>query len=346
MEPDRHEKRGATPPGGMTSGKAASRPAFSFCICPDPWLVKEHAAELLERFPADGSTKWERHVFWGDEEPPQRFWEQLVLQGLFGTPRALLLRQAQHVSAAVWKRVSAALSTPNSQSWLILCLEGPWEKGQPKIPAHIAKLRCMAFAEQRGWVWRSPGLDERGLKKHAQTRAGAMGLRFGEGALEAFCAAVPPEAAAVDTELRKLAPAAPDGVVTASLAAAGGYTPDSDVFAFIRHVRAGDMAAAWRELHRGRKDSDALLFPFLALLLREARTLWQLRAGEQVRLHPQEAAAQRECAARLDFPGLARFFDCVLQAERQVKFGLRSPEQALEALTANLILLFRLDLSA
>lgn len=342
MASEGSEKRGTAPPEGKRAqGETLSRPGFFFCICPDSWMIREHLATLSERFPAGGDKDWERHVFWGDEELPQRFWEHLVLQGLFDAPRALLLRQAQLLPASAWKRLSAAFSAPHAQAWPILCLEGAWEKGQPKIPAHIAKLRCMAFAEQRGWVWRSPGLDERGLKKHAQTRARAMDLRFGENALEAFCAAVPPDAAAVDAELRKLAPAAVGGVITASLAAGGGYMPDYDIFAFIRHARAGNLPAAWREIQRGRKDSDSLLFPFLALLLREARTLWQLRAGEEPRLHPQQAAAQRECAARLGFSGLTRLFDCIIRAELHVKSGRCSPEQALEALTADLALLFR-----
>ena len=321
-----------------------ARPGFFVCICPDAGLLKAHVASLLERHPAGGGKAWERHTFWGDEELPPRFWEHLTLQGLFGAPRVLLLRQANAVPAAVWKRLSAALGTPNPQAWLFLCLEVAWEKGQPKVPAHIAKLRCMAFAEQQGWVWRSPGLDERTLKKYAQTRAKELGLRFGDGALEAFSASTPPDAAAVDAELRKLALAASlseDGSITADMAGGGGFLPETNIFTFIRCVQAGNLPAAWREIHRGQKDSDGMLFPFLALLLREARILWQLRAGESVRLHPNDMSAKRDCATRLGFTGLARLMELIVRAEWHVKTGERSPEQALEALTTDLALLFR-----
>ena len=63
--------------------------------------------------PQAAPAQWERHVYWGDEEPPQRFWEQLTLQGLFGAPRALIVRQANQWPAAVWKKISHALARPS-----------------------------------------------------------------------------------------------------------------------------------------------------------------------------------------------------------------------------------------
>ena len=163
-----------------------ARPGFTFCICPDAGLIRAHIGALLaaQESAAAGQGAWERHTFWGDAELPKRFWEYLTLQGLTGVPRALVLRQAHLIPAATWKRLSAALGTPNDKAWLFVCLEVPWEKGQPKIPAHINKLRCLAFASQQDWVWRSAGLDDRTLKRHAQDRAKALGLRFGEGALD------------------------------------------------------------------------------------------------------------------------------------------------------------------
>ena len=82
-------------------------------------------------------------------------------------------------------------------------MEVAWDKGQPKIPAHIAKLRCMAFADQQGWIWRQDGLNERAVKKHVLQRSHELGLRFEQDALEQFCASVPPDAQAIENELRK-----------------------------------------------------------------------------------------------------------------------------------------------
>ena len=66
------------------------RPGFSFLVCPDSRLLQARLEALVS---AQGdSGRWERHVHWGDEEPSPRFWEQLTLQGLFGTPRLLVVR--------------------------------------------------------------------------------------------------------------------------------------------------------------------------------------------------------------------------------------------------------------
>ena len=96
-----------------------TRPGFSFCICPDGKLLRQQVEELLGAHPDEGA---ERHVFWGDDELPPKFWEILTLQGLFPTSRVLVMRNAHALTADVWKRLSAALSRPNPQTWPLFCL--------------------------------------------------------------------------------------------------------------------------------------------------------------------------------------------------------------------------------
>lgn len=316
-----------------------AQPAFYFCICPDARLIQEHLETFLPTLSEAASR--ERFVYWGDGELPPRFWEQLLLQGLFDTRRTLVLRHAHQLPAAVWKRLSSALSTPNPQCLSILCLEGPWEKGKPKLPAHITRLACLKFAEKQQWIWRQGGLEGAGLRKHIQQRAARLGLRFDPGALEAFCSAVPPNASAVDNELQKLRLAADTGIITPAMCTDTGYLPDFNIFSFIRRIQAGRLAEAWGELRRGQRDGDSLLFPFLGLLLREARLLWQIRSGESVRLHPSDAAAKQALAQRLGHDGISRLFVLATEAEYAVKSGQRQPNQTLEALVADLIHLFR-----
>lgn len=322
------------------------RPGFSFLVCPDSQLLRAHLAEQLTVFPPAGGP-WERHVYWGDEDPPPRFWEQLSLQGLFGASRVLLVRQAQLWPAAVWKKISQALARPSAQCWPFFCLEVNWEKGQPKIPAHIAKLRCLAFADRQGWIWRHEGLTERGVKRHVQQRARDLGLTFEADALEQFCASVPPDAQAIENELQKLSLLrggtgdAGGGAITAAMTATAAWSPECNVFACIRHMEAGNLAAVWKELSRSR-DSDSLLFSLLALLARELRLLWQTQAGEKVRLHPSEAGFKKQLALRLGPRGLAEGMAVVADAEWQVKSGRRTPEQTLEFLAARLTGLFGL----
>ncbi len=343
-----------------------SRPGFYFCICPDAGLMKNHIEQLQKDFPADvcgsadgsapsmgglsgmggmlGATApsphWERHVYWGDEDLSPAFWEHLMLQGLFAKPRLLIVRNAQNISAARWKEVSAALAQPNPLTWLILCLEGPWEKGQPKLPAHIVKQKSLAFADKKGWIWRHSGLDIQGIKKYIQGKAQSLSLSFDPHVLDALCACVPPDATAIDSELEKLHLAANDGRVSMDMVGSGGFIPESNIFSFMNQIYAGNLSAAWREIYRSQNDLDALLFPFLALLTRDAKTLWQILAGDNPRMHPAAAREKEACARRLGYDGIAQIFACIVQAELAIKSGERSVEQTLEAIVAELSMLF------
>lgn len=89
-------------------------------------------------------------------------------------------------------------------------------------------------------------------------------------------------------------------------------------------------------------DSD-LLFPFSALLLREARILWQLAAGDDqnVTLPSFIKSAKVSLARKLGLPAIGRIFDMVLDAEQGVKSGRLDPEQALNWLVTELLGLFQ-----
>lgn len=123
------------------------------------------------------------------------------------------------------------------------------------------------------------------------------------------------------------------------MTATAAWSPECNVFACIRHMEAGNLAAVWKELCRSR-DSDSLLFSLLALLARELRLLWQTQAGEKVRLHPSEAGLKKQLALRLGPRGLAEGMAAVADAEWQVKSGRRTPEQTLDFLAARLTVLF------
>ena len=312
-----------------------SRAGFHFCICPDGRLLREHVAATLAS--ADGM--WQRRVYWGDEELPPAFWEHMNLPGLFATRYALVIRQAEALPAAVWKRISSALASPKEHCWPFFCLEMAWEKGQPKVPAHIAKLKCLAHADSQGWVWRHAGLDDKSLRAFVQKEIKRRTLRFEQGALELLCAGLIPDASAVAAELDKLELAAPDGNVSTELAAQAAHVPAFDIFRFLRLIQSGNAQNAWTDVLRARRENEGLLFPLLGLLIREARLLWQLLLGESVRAHPAELDAKRKLAFRLGHEGLTRLFRLLFLADLAVKSGERQPEQALDALVADLSLL-------
>ena len=337
------------------------RPGFFLCICPDGQLVKRQVATQLATWPpapvagglmglgggasggsgAGAALEWETHVFWGDDELPRTFWELLTLQGLMARPRALVLRNAQALPAEVWKRLSQALGRPNPQTWPIICLGVAFDKGQPKIPAHLAKLPCFAFAEERGWVWRSPGLDERSLGRHIQGRARELGLRLSPEALETLTISLPPDAAAVDSELAKLSLLSGGETVTPESAGLATFTSDFNIFQFLRALTSGQAETVWAQSLHEQARGDDLIFPLLGLLQREARLLWQVLAGETAAMRPQDIPAKKQLAARLGPAGLARLWDVMHTAELSIKSGRRSPAQALNALVGDLTLLFR-----
>ena len=315
-------------------------PGFYFCLCPDSTLAREHVDGLLKRVNAVGRER-EIRTFWADEGLDGRFWEALTMQGLTERPRALLVRGAQTLTAEVWKKLSAVLATPRPDILPVFFLESLWEKGQPKLPAHIAKLRCLEFADKQGWVWRSAGLDARALRKHVQQRAAALEVRLTPDALDALCAVVTPDAAAVRGVLEQLALASGDGEVGVELVRnMAESAPEVIIFEFIRHLQSGNSAAVWRTLLREGDGGESLLFPLLALLTREARLLWQIQAGENVWLPQQTANLKRSLASRLGTSGLANLFAVLMEAEWAVKSGRRQPLQALEELVGSLTLAF------
>lgn len=330
----------------MSSVVSGQMPGFCFLVCPDSLLLHRRLDERLAAFSPVGG-QWERHVHWGDEEPPKSFWEQLTMQGLFGNARAVIVRQADQWPAAVWKQLSHALARPSPQCLSFFCLEVAWEKGKPKIPAFFSKLRCFVFADKQGWVWRQDGLNERGIKRHVQSRASALGLEFEQDALEQFCASVLPDASAVENELQKFvllrsaAKAAGDaGRITSAMTALCASSPECNIFACLRHIEAGNLPAMLREVARSR-DSVGLLFPLLSLLARDMRQLWRVKAGEQVRFFPFEAEFKQHLARRVDFARLSKCMALIMDAELQVKSGRLEAGQSLDFLTTELTCLFK-----
>lgn len=325
----------------------AARHGFSICVCPDRYLVRAYIEDsLAQSAPASEGGLHppalpERHVFWGDEPLPPAFWEHLTLQGLFSSPKTVIVHNAQNIPADTWKKISAVLGSPNAETWPFFCLYVGFERGKPKIPAHIASLACLRFAEQKGWMWVSPGLDERGKSLLVRNEAQKRGLSFAPGALEAVLPRLPLDAGAILLALDKLALAATTGKVSADLAAILDVETELDVFSLIRNLqqRQGSLAV-WEQALASERGSDSMAFSFLATLTREARQLWQINLGEAVRLPPQVLTAKTALARSLGLPGIAKLWHLALEADKAVKFGEKSPDQALDSLLASLSLLF------
>ena len=233
------------------------------------------------------------------------------------------------------------LGVPRPGILPVFFLESVWEKGQPKLPPHLTKLRCLEFAEKKRWIWRAPALDARGIRRFIQERASALGLTIRPDAMEVLGESLPPDAASVSSAVEQLSLLAHDGVIelehTRNIAR---YTPDLVLFDLIRHVQEGRADKAWHAVLREGDSGDGILFPLLGLMAREGRMLWQLQAGESVYVPQHVAGMKRQLAARLGSAGLARIFAALCEAEWSVKSGRLQPGQSLERLIAELTLLF------
>ncbi|MFV0421434.1 DNA polymerase III subunit delta [Oleidesulfovibrio sp.] len=318
-----------------------AKDGFSFLVCPDGQLIRDRIeSQLTAHALSDGV--WERHVYWGDEGLPPKFWENLTLQGLFATPKALIVRNAQNLLTDDWKKLSAALSQATPSSWAFLCLEVAFERGKAKVPAAVQKTPCWKFAAKKGWVWESAGLDERNMQGFAKAWAEKRGVNFAPSALQTICAALPCDATSARNELEKLALLADEnGVISADTSALGDHSAELDIFGFIRAVQSGrqhDMV--WRKVMSSQSANDGLVFQFLGMLQRETRMMWQLLTGEPVRLPPAVLQAKTQTAQKLRFRGIMRMWDLALEAEKGIKSGERSPDQAMEALIGGLLALF------
>ncbi|MCL1915946.1 MAG: DNA polymerase III subunit delta [Desulfovibrionaceae bacterium] len=322
----------------------ASRPAFNLCLGPDAVLLREHIDAQLAAFPPASGQAWKIRVFWGDAPLEAQFWHALGMQDLFQTPQALILRRANQAPLEQLKKISAALGGIPPQTWPFICLETEYEKGKPKIPATLARLKFYAFALEKGWVTGIPPLDQRGKSSFIKKNALALGLRLSAADLDRLGHFLPQDAGAIRLEMEKLALAADaSGRPAPEAVQMLGQEPDLDIFAFLRGLQSGRRPEQiWIQFHKDRAGtSDAGLFGFLGMLLREARQLWQLLAGEPTSLPAFVVESKRSLAQNLGYTGLARIWDLALRADKGVKSGEHSPDQAFEFLLAELFRLFQ-----
>jgi DNA polymerase-3 subunit delta len=317
------------------------RPGFLFCLCPDAELIRQHIDDRLRQT----GQSWRKQTFWADEELPEAFWQAATISGLMGENRAVILRRAEALQASSWSKFHGLLSAFRPHIWLFFCFEKEWAKGKPDLPAALTKQKFWALAEKRGWVWSSPGLSRQGLSAYLRDWAAARGRTFSGSALETAATLLPLDAAAVKNELDKVELwAGSKTTIEAEDLSVLSFQPDMDIFAFLTALQSGGRdVQIWRKVLRSQMEAESeMVLPFLALILREARILWQLLHGEEKKVWmPQRVKQSKQSLARRLGPArLARMWTLILEAETDVKSGQLKPEQAFESLILGLLELF------
>lgn len=327
------------------------RPPYSLCICPDSRLLKVRLDALLAGHPPREGGPWQRFVFWADEGLGAPFWEHLTLQGLFATPKFLVIRNGQDLLAENLKPLSKALVSlagapgaplPSPLVWPVLCLEVAFERGKAKIPSHISNLDCYIQAEKNGWLDITQGLTPASLPAFIRAEADRQNIVLGQHEVAMLAQSLTPDASFVVSELGKLALLADaDGKLPKSLDILAGQAQEVSIFEIIRLVQQNRNApAVWRQILGDKLTGDSLVFGFNANLIREARVLWQTLAGKPPPLPPQVAMQKKITAESLGFAGIAKIWNMALEADKGIKTGERSADQAFEMLAAELFRLF------
>ncbi|WP_316897294.1 DNA polymerase III subunit delta [Pseudodesulfovibrio indicus] len=321
-----------------------NRPKYLFLVCPDPQLIKTQVAERLK---ASGQSGWETKPFWGDDDEPlpQGFWTDLTIKSLFPQPKALVVRRAHSLKADHWDKLDASVKGLGSDIYPIFCLEGEWKGKKAPIPPALSRRSLFKKAKKEGWIWESPGLDQRSLTDFVKGWAAKAGLTFEPGAGQALTMALPTDAVAARLELDKIELAAGDERVVrkehVSLVARTGEMPFFDLMDALG--KPGAEASVWKRVidDHSKSAKDQMLFNLIGFLASQARMYWMLAHGENPAGNPYMLQKKAPLAKRLGAPGVARMIDLAMEAELSLKTGERKYEEALDMLMAGLIDLFQ-----
>lgn len=321
-----------------------SRPGFYFCFCPDFNLLKMHIERLLE---SSGNRDWQKKTIWLDEqENEDTLWKALNVPSMAGPPRALILRKCDSVpvSDRFWSGISPSLRGFRPSIWPFFCFESSWDKGKPKISPEISRQKYFKFAREKGWIWEFPGLTRQNIARYISRKCTELGIEPGPGVVDHLTSILPMDSHGIDKEIEKLSLLVPPEttILKEHLEAVSSHL-DMDIFSFLQEIQRGKgVCQAWSKIFKEQLRGQELLFPFLGLLLREARILWHLATGQdsKIKLHPGIRQRKTSLARSLGLVKISMLWDLALEAESGVKSGLVNTDQAMDNLTAKLFKLF------
>jgi DNA polymerase-3 subunit delta len=245
----------------------------------------------------------------------------------------------------VWNNLSSILDRFRPNIWPFFCLENEWSRGKPAVPKVVTKQKCWQIANKKGWIWQSPGLTKAELHKRIEDWARRHAIIVPQEVVRVLLQVLPLDASSVDHELQKLQLLTGDTkqVCLRDLEIISCHN-EMDIFQFLRALESpGRETELWTQIMRNQMASqNNWLLPFLALMLREIRLLWQLVSGEdnKVKLPSNIKREKMELAKRLGHARLVPVWTLLLEAETCLKTGERTPEQAFELLMSGLMQIF------
>lgn len=315
------------------------RVPFYIIESPDSFLIQEAVQEFAFK---ELSEKYKTYSFWADEGLDEKFWNHLSLQGLFAENKLLIIRNAETIPAAKLRELSQRLNRTPDNITTIICLEVEVERSKAKLPAHIKNLPIYKHCQKSGWVKSIEGLNKNTMPRYLQQEAHKRKIILPPPLMAKLVNALPLSAAQISSELDKLTLAAgKDGKVPESVFSVINHSLEGDIFQLLTAMQSGrNIASMWQQLLGYSMSGETLIFAFLAILSREARTLWQILMGERPSLPPSLIPTKRALAQSIGLTGIAKLWELAMSAEKSIKSGEKNPEQAFDLLAAEIYLIF------
>lgn len=322
---------------------------FYFCHCPDMQLAKEY---VENSYIASFGEEWiqaEKRSFWNEDI--QSYLSALDTITFETKNKIFYIRNAHELTLEQWKNISGALSKPRPDILSVFFLNNALDKGKLKVPQAVQKLKCFEFAQKKGWIFESLGVTDKNFAQILKNEAKAKyNLTLSNEICSILKDILSPDYNSINNILAQLSLVTdenPQGEVSANvIAQLTNYTPELVWFNVIDKIEAGKSADVWKLFFKASNQiDDSSIFPFIALMMREMRTLWKIKANEQVYLPTSQITNKTNIAAKLGFTNIANVISLLCFAEYSVKSGKKKSVETLEELIKDIIKIFTKDSS-
>ena len=305
-------------------------------FCPDSELLQRKIKQL-EKNPSA-----ERICFWGDEDNFEKFWQNISMASLFSVPKTIVVRNAQSAKNDFWLHMDTAYKAISRDVSVFFCIESEWKNKKP-IPAVIAKKKVWQDAEKENNFWAYEGLEGKDKEQFIVKICEERDIKMQKSVFTLLVHVLPKNARSIRMELEKLALFTSGREVEKDDLACIHVDKEKDFFQIVEMIATGSSPLElWKEIlsnHMG-ASKDAITFPVLRSMAREARVLWQIYVNDpNLRLPNFIRQKKQKYSLALGKTGLRKMFSIAFDAEFSIKTGLRNPEQALDFIVAELFIL-------
>ncbi len=315
---------------------------FCFVLSDDLALLKRKIEVVREDYASKSTAPCNVMTFWGDEFTTN-FWDTFTAISFEARADFIILRKAEALKADDWKKLSEMIGILRDDAFLLICIESAWDKNVPKVPAYISSQQCYTFAKKKNWFFQEAPLTTQNMRAYVIKGLKERRIEMQDTVLNVLLSLLAPPSSSIDNALDQLAFIATEKTIEEKdLAHLSATVPELIIFDYIKYLESGKTYPLWESVLNENKPGD-ILFPLLEILAREARTLWKLSIGEDVKLSPFIANAKKQLAFRLGKDGIARLFSVLSDADWSIKSGKKDVGQVLEELIFRLSYLYRVQ---